>query len=290
MNNIEKYKGLYNEHIENVSDKYIFIERLETRSKRFNWNIKAHIHPGIYQIFLLETGKFTLQSSNKNQEIKSPCLLLIPSAIVHGFRFSDNSSGVIISVANSIIDSITNTGEALIPLFSDLRVLSLENKSTKQKRILQTIEQITAELNNDFREKHFMVNTLLNQLFISIYRLYTDENNANKNNSDYRTLRYFREFKSIIRNADNKTTVVKVAKQIGITPVHLNRICNEVAEKSAGRLITQQVITRAKNYLIYTSHSVSEIAYSLNFEYPNYFSRMFKKSEGLSPSEFRGMN
>lgn len=36
--------------------------------------------------------------------------------------------------------------------------------------------------------------------------------------------------------------------------------------------------------------TVSEVAYELGFEYPAYFSRLFKKKEGISPTEYRNLN
>ena len=49
----------------------------------------------------------------------------------------------------------------------------------------------------------------------------------------------------------------------------------------------EHLLDEARKYLTYTSYSVSEIAYLLKFEYPNYFARFFKKHTGLSPTEFR---
>ena len=46
----------------------------------------------------------------------------------------------------------------------------------------------------------------------------------------------------------------------------------------------------AKDRIFDTSKSVSEIAYELGFKYPQHFTRMFKKSIGISPSEFRNLN
>ncbi|MBO9637976.1 MAG: helix-turn-helix transcriptional regulator, partial [Siphonobacter aquaeclarae] len=42
--------------------------------------------------------------------------------------------------------------------------------------------------------------------------------------------------------------------------------------------------------LLSTDKSVAEIAYSLGFEYPQYFSKLFKQKTGNSPQEFRNVN
>ena len=47
------------------------------------------------------------------------------------------------------------------------------------------------------------------------------------------------------------------------------------------------IIDEAKNILLQPNKTVSEVAYELGFEYPAYFSRLFKKKEGMSPSKYR---
>ena len=69
--------------------------------------------------------------------------------------------------------------------------------------------------------------------------------------------------------------------------MHLNRICQAIAGKSASQLVQEHVLDEARKYLTYTTYSVSEIAYLLHFEYPNYFAKFFRKHTGLSPTEFR---
>ncbi|WP_114821552.1 helix-turn-helix domain-containing protein [Chryseobacterium sp. KLBC 52] len=49
------------------------------------------------------------------------------------------------------------------------------------------------------------------------------------------------------------------------------------------------VLKQAKDKLKNTSLSISEISYSLGFDYPNYFARFYRKKTGMSPKVFRGM-
>ena len=69
------------------------------------------------------------------------------------------------------------------------------------------------------------------------------------------------------------------------------RYLSDTLKKETGKTTTEHVqlflIDEAKNILLQPHKSISEVAYELGFEYPQYFSRLFKKKEGVSPSEFR---
>jgi AraC family transcriptional activator of pobA len=47
------------------------------------------------------------------------------------------------------------------------------------------------------------------------------------------------------------------------------------------------VLLEAKRKLIYTQYPLDQIAYTLGFKDPAYFSRFFKKLEGVAPSVYR---
>ncbi len=69
------------------------------------------------------------------------------------------------------------------------------------------------------------------------------------------------------------------------------RYLSDTLKKETGKTTIEHLqlylIDEAKNILLKPNKSVSEVAYELGFEYPQYFSRLFKKKEGISPSKFR---
>ncbi|GIQ57468.1 4-hydroxyphenylacetate catabolism regulatory protein HpaA [Flavobacterium collinsii] len=77
------------------------------------------------------------------------------------------------------------------------------------------------------------------------------------------------------------------AEKLSITLKHLNRICNEILQKTATEVITDRVILEIKRMLIDKQLAVNEVAFKVGYEDYSYFSRFFKKQTGLSPTEFR---
>ena len=82
-------------------------------------------------------------------------------------------------------------------------------------------------------------------------------------------------------------SVKQCAEHLGFSPDYLSDLLKQETGKNAQDHIHYLLIDRAKTALLSTSDSVSEIAYSLGFEYPQYFSKLFKKKVGVTPGEFR---
>jgi AraC-like DNA-binding protein len=68
---------------------------------------------------------------------------------------------------------------------------------------------------------------------------------------------------------------------------NLNIICQNILEQSVSEIIETRKLIEAKHLLISTGKSISEIAYELGYNENSYFSNVFKKKAGQSPSEFR---
>ncbi len=80
------------------------------------------------------------------------------------------------------------------------------------------------------------------------------------------------------------------ARQLNLSPNYLGDLLKQETGKSAMEHIHYQLIDRAKSLLLNTEDSISEIAYTLGFEQPQNFSKLFKKKTAVSPGLYRNQN
>lgn len=85
-------------------------------------------------------------------------------------------------------------------------------------------------------------------------------------------------------------TVKSLADKVNLSPGYLSDLLKKETGKNAQDHIHYYLIDEAKNILLSTDKSVSEIAYGLGFEYPQYFNKLFKQKTGKTPVEFRNGN
>ncbi len=85
-------------------------------------------------------------------------------------------------------------------------------------------------------------------------------------------------------------TVHYCARELNLSTNYLSDLLKKETGKSAQEQIHLFIIEKAKTTLLNSSDSVSEIAYSLGFDYPQHFSKLFKSKAGLSPRAYRNVN
>lgn len=82
-------------------------------------------------------------------------------------------------------------------------------------------------------------------------------------------------------------TIPKLAHYFNISEVHLRRIFKQSALITPIQYINHLKIAKAKNMLRISNYTISEIALSVGFHDPYYFSKFFKKETGMTPSTYR---
>ena len=82
-------------------------------------------------------------------------------------------------------------------------------------------------------------------------------------------------------------TVTYCADQLSISPKYFSDLIRKETGKSPLDFIQIKLIDLAKERILDTSKSVSEIAYELGFKYPQQFTRFFKQKVGLTPNQYR---
>lgn len=93
-------------------------------------------------------------------------------------------------------------------------------------------------------------------------------------------------------NAENNgfPTVKYFADKVYLSPNYFGDLIKKETGKSAQQYIMSKLIDIAKDKMLNTHLPVSQIAYSLGFQYAQHFSRLFKKNVGCSPNEYRMQN
>tara|TARA_Y100000782_G_scaffold115377_1_gene157414 strand:- start:4607 stop:5536 length:930 start_codon:yes stop_codon:yes gene_type:complete len=82
-------------------------------------------------------------------------------------------------------------------------------------------------------------------------------------------------------------TVKYCAEKLALSGNYLSDLLKKETGKNAQEHIHNYLIEQAKTALLGTSAPVSEIAYDLGFEYPQYFSKLFKAKTGMTPALYR---
>lgn len=286
MKKIFTHYNLYGEQGQTPLPDFVHCENIESRSKAYNWEIKPHLHSQLYQLFLIDTGEGFLLLDKKEVPFQAPCIITMPTNHLHGFRYSMPTDGRVLTISESYLEQLFKMSPKVFLALNQVRMISILNEKETFDNLIRLIDQIGRELYEDFSEKQMALQAYLSLLLIEVFRFSKQDTEGLK--SDNRQLQYFQDFqKSIKKSLSAIKTVSEYASELNITTVHLNRICQSVAQKSASQIAEEYVIGEAKKYLLHTSYSITEISYMLDFNDPAYFSRLFKKHSGTSPRLFR---
>ncbi|NND05255.1 MAG: helix-turn-helix transcriptional regulator [Saprospiraceae bacterium] len=82
-------------------------------------------------------------------------------------------------------------------------------------------------------------------------------------------------------------SIEQIADKLSVSQRYLSDTLKKETGKTSTEHLQLYLIDEAKNILLNPNKTIAEVAYELGFEYPPYFSRLFKKKEGISPTEYR---
>ena len=98
----------------------------------------------------------------------------------------------------------------------------------------------------------------------------------------------FKNFLKILEENYHRPEGVEFyAEKLFMSARNLNLICQQIMQLSATEIIETRKLIEAKNLLVSTKKTISEIGYELGYNEKAYFTNVFKKKTGQTPSEFR---
>lgn len=151
--------------------------------------------------------------------------------------------------------------------------------------VAELFEKLLDTWNDKGPGYEFVAATYLRQLLILI-----SQNNKKQSKNRAVSLKIDRIIEYMRQNIDSKITLEELSRIAGLSTFYLSRAFKEATGYPIIMYFNKMKIDKAKEMLIEGNKKVKEVAYGLGYSNEFYFSRTFKRIEGLSPKEFYSKN
>ena len=201
--------------------------------------------------------------------------IFIPAGVMHGFELGAQSSGTALFFGE---DSGLDLPEESL----HLRIREVG----PQAELSGIIENIQRELDSTRPARERAARHHLGLLSVWLERQADLSADAAREPDAAR--RIARAYADLLeRNFRSGLGVADFARKLGVTPTHLSRVCNKTCGRPASDLLHDRVIFEARKLLTETRVPIRDIAETLGFTSPAYFTRAFQHRTGKTPSGFR---
>jgi AraC family transcriptional activator of pobA len=279
--------ALYGEQTRADSAEFVHIELIETRSRLHDWHIASHTHPGLFQVLFLLGGEVEASVSGALWHQRGPVAITIHPSVVHGFDFSPEAHGYVLTVdQNVIFGAAHGQGDLYSPLFVQPLAIDLAGQPALQPRLVALLENLIAEAAWPEYGHTLMLEWLARSALLLLLRAHAEHRLADQSGrSDFELFSRFRA--EVEQHFKEQWQVGQYADALRTTPTRLNRLCLKLSGQSAFDLAQDRLMLEACRKLTYLPASIASISYELGFQDPAYFSRLFKKRMGQTPKDFR---
>ena len=94
-------------------------------------------------------------------------------------------------------------------------------------------------------------------------------------------MRYIRE------NYSRDISLDEVSQEVNISPYYFSKLFKDSTDQNFIEYLTNLRMEKARELLLTTESSMKEICVAVGYADPNYFSRIFKKNTGVTPTEYK---
>jgi len=260
-------------------------ETITSRSRLHGFRIAPHRHEQFFQVLFLRRGHARVSIDGEDLELGPVSVIAVPALSVHGFVFSEDVDGLVLTFFERDIRSLA----AEIPQMEGLllRPFLLQTSESEAAELYNTIRGLVLETDNRAPGRGAAIRARMALLLVGLLRLGHGAAPGERRPAG-RAAQLARAFQALVERDYRETrSVPHYAYALGITPTHLNRICRQVLGHSALSVIEHRIVLEAKRYLQFSTLSVKEIGIILGYSDPAYFSRFFQRATGFPPSRFR---
>jgi AraC family transcriptional activator of pobA len=278
---------LYGDPGREVEPDFLHIETIEARSRGLAWDIGMHSHADLAQILVLAEGDGEMRAEGERWTFRAPCLLLMPARVVHGFRFRPDTVGHVVTVAERLLSELTAAEPAAGAAMRAPACLALTAEEAASHELAAICAALALEFVWRAPARALAVRGHLLRLLAAAARLAAAREAPPPLPAD-RDAELVARFRELLeRHFRDQWRLAAYAGRLGVTEARLTTACRRRLGRAPAALVQDRLALEAKRALLYTTHSVTEIAFALGFRDPAYFSRFFRRHAGVAAGAFR---
>lgn len=278
-----------------VDEQPVNVSPIVFREKKFKkgFNYGPHKHERI-EINYIKKGSCCIRFDNEMVKFRNDSCMLIFPDVPHHFH-SDNHKDVTViqlELLISDLDQLSGTKEVdhSLHFFQSLHDRSMNYLKIRFNATLKNcLQRIIYEESN--RNEHFqhLRKIYYQELFILLSHIIKQKCKAEavfEHPVVKKAIHHIRE-----NYFAPEFSLETIAGECAVTPRSLRRLFKHYLNMSPVDYMNQVKINRAKKLLLYPDNErINEIAYSVGYNSPQYFCRIFKKYTGHSPLDFRNVH
>lgn len=276
---------LYGEPPRTVTDGFLHVERLDDRSRPSEWTIRPHAHADLVQLFLIEHGGGITRVEGQVVHFAAPALLVVPATVVHGFSWTEESAGSVLTVAARYLAELIGRDAGFAPLFDRARVLTLTKGAASDASA--GMATLMRELGWSAPGHRAACESALLALLVGVLRLIGPGNGIEGPQPGRQAALVARYRARVDERFRLRESIRSHALALGIGESRLRDACARVAAMSPAAILDGRALLEARRALLYSNLSVAEVGYALGFMDPAYFTRFFTRHTGISPRGYR---
>lgn len=230
---------------------------------------------------------------NEYRITENTIVIVTPNNILQATG-SPNAIGVVVGFEERFVRYIDINLRGLLPLFVQLQGRPVLHITPEECRRMQDIVRNMADEMERSKDQPYYDEILRSYFDLLIYKLCSivsrdiKEHRIVESSVKSRNEEYFQRFiRELTENYKTERSVGFYASRLCITPKYLTTLIKKVSGRSAAEWIDNYVILEAKNLLRYSSMSIQEVAYYLNFPNQSFFGKYFKHQTGMPPSAYK---
>lgn len=274
---------LYGESLEWPTPDLLHCEPISQRSREHHWEIKPHRHADLCQLLFIRRGQAELEVEGRRTLLGEPAVQVLPALSVHGFRFSEDIEGYVVTLAAPLVSHL----QAQLGHSERMLAKSASYPARSDEEHLNSLfEALQNEYQGQQPAREMLMHALVSMIVVWLGRQALQRSSASQR--PQRAREYFNGFMQLVEaHYREHVKVEDLAHKLGISVSHLNGTCRELAGQPALQIIHDRQLLEAKRLLTYTGMTIYEISGDLGFSDPTNFTRLFRRREGVSPKVFR---